>query len=348
MRNTLLRSALVVTLFTATLPTLYAQQNLTMPQASPAASVSQTVGLSKMEITYHRPAVKGRTIWGGLVPFDKVWRAGANENTTISFDTDVTINGQPLPAGTYGLHTIPTAKDWTVIFSKDARAWGSYAYDQTRDALRINVTPETKADSVERLTFTFDDVTDDGATVALRWEKLRVPFQVKIDLPKSVLANIRQELTGLQQFNWQPWSQAANYAVRNGGDLDEAMRWADKAVAMNRNFSTLRAKAAVAEKKGDAAAATALRAEALKLATPADLNSYGAMLAGQKKYDEAIDALKKSAAANATGSVYFNLGNAYAGKGDKKAALDAYNKALGMTQDEDDRRDIEAAIAKLK
>jgi tetratricopeptide (TPR) repeat protein len=201
---------------------------------------------------------------------------------------------------------------------------------------------------VERLTFTFDDVTDDAATVALRWEKLRVPFTVKIDLPKVVLANMRQELTGLPQFGWQGWSQAANYSVRNGGDLDEAMRWADKAVSMNRNFSTLRAKAAVAEKKGDAATAATLRAEALKLATPADLASYGATLVGQKKYDEAIDALKKSAAANPGPGVYNSLGNAYAGKGDKKAALEAYNKALSLTQDDEDRREIEAAMAKVK
>lgn len=349
MRSSLVRMSLLALVATSSMAvTAFAQNSLTMPQASPEASVTQTIGITKAAITYHRPGVKGRQIWGGLVPYNQVWRVGANENTTVSFDTDVTINGQALPAGTYGLHAIPTEKDWTIIFSKDNRAWGSYAYDQSRDALRVTVTPEVKSESVERLTYTFDDVTDDSATLALRWEKLRVPISVKVDTPKVILANMRQELTGLAQFSWQPWAQAAQFAARNGGDLNEAMRWADKAVAMNRNFATLRAKALVAEKEGDMNTANSLRADALKIATPADLASYGNQLVGQKKYDEAIDALKRSVAGSASSNAYQALGNAYAAKGDKKNALDAYNKALSMAQDPDDKRDIQDAINKLK
>src|SRR5262245_54751129 len=113
---------------------------LKAPEASPAASVTQTVGLTEMKITYHRPAVNGRKIWGGLVPYGDVWRAGANENTTLSFSSAVKVAGKPLRAGTYGLHMIPTAKDWTIIFSNQAAAWGSFSYDPKEDALRITAT----------------------------------------------------------------------------------------------------------------------------------------------------------------------------------------------------------------
>src|SRR6187401_3267360 len=120
-----------------------AAQGLTGPNASPAASVSQTIGLTDIAVTYHRPATNGRKIWGGLVPYDQVWRAGANQNTTISFSTPVTVNGTKLAAGTYGLHMIPTASQWTVIFSNESGAWGSFSYDQKEDAARITATPQT-------------------------------------------------------------------------------------------------------------------------------------------------------------------------------------------------------------
>ena len=154
---------------------VFAQSAIRMPEASPAASVGQTIGVTDVNVTYHRPSVNKRKIWGGLVPFGTVWRTGANENTTISFSTPVKVEGQALPAGTYALYAIPGATQWTMIFSKFTGDWGAYNYDPSEDALRVAVTPQSVAESQERLSYTFDDVTNNSAIASLRWEKLRVP-----------------------------------------------------------------------------------------------------------------------------------------------------------------------------
>lgn len=145
---------------------------------SPPAKTSLTVGGNDIAIDYSSPSVKGREIWGKLVPYDQVWRTGANENTTISFSKPVKIEGQPLPAGTYGLHTIPTAGEWTVIFSKDSKAWGSYSYKQENDALRVKVKPQS-GDFQERLAFAVQKQNDASANVVLTWEKLKLTFKVE-------------------------------------------------------------------------------------------------------------------------------------------------------------------------
>src|SRR6266851_6402722 len=164
---------------------------LRVPDASPEASASQTVGVTDIKISYHRPAVNKRKIWGDLVPWNEVWRAGANQNTTISFSSDVAVGGQKLAAGTYGLHTPPTEKDWMVIFSNMANAWGSFSYDPKEDAARIAVTPQP-AEFQERLGYTIEDPTDTGAVAAMRWEKLKVAFPIAVDTPQVVLAAIRR------------------------------------------------------------------------------------------------------------------------------------------------------------
>lgn len=319
-----------------------------LPEVSQKASASQTIGVTNITIDYHRPGVNGRKIWGDLVPYGEVWRAGANENTTISFSTPVKVEGQPLDAGTYGLHMIPTASTWTIIFSKDHRAWGSYAYDQKQDALRVTVTPQT-ADNVERLAYSFDDPTANSVVVALRWEKLRVPFKVDVDLQQTVGADIRQQLTGLPQFGWEGWNAAATWALRNNGDLNEALTWVNKSIDTQPSFRNLRTKAAIVEKQGDAKQAAELRARALTVATQQDLNGFGYSLNGQKKYDEAIDILRRNTTAHADDAVAWQgLGDAYAAKGDKKAAMDAYNKALSLTKDDDAKKAISASMKKLQ
>ena len=173
-----------------------AQATLTLPDASPAATVSQTVGLTDITIAYHRPAVNKRKIWGELVPYDEVWRAGANENTTITFSSSAfAVGGKTLAAGTYGLHMIPTEKDWTVIFSNMSTAWGSFSYDQKEDAVRFTVTPKP-ADFEERLEYRFEDPTDNGATVVLQWEKLAVSFPITVDSKAVVFASIEGQMRG--------------------------------------------------------------------------------------------------------------------------------------------------------
>ncbi len=244
-----------------------AQATLTLPDASPAATVSQTVGLTNLTIDYHRPAVNKRKVWGELVPYGDVWRAGANMNTTLTSSSAFTVGGKALAAGTYGLHMIPTEKDWTVIFTNMHTAWGSFSYDQKEDAVRFTVTPKP-ADFEERLEYRFEDPTDNGATVVLQWEKLAVSFPITVDSKAVVFASIEGQLRGLPRFGWQGWNQAANWCLRNDYKLDQGLAWADHSIGMQSNFNNLRTKAAILEKKGgDPKEVEALRAQAMKVAT---------------------------------------------------------------------------------
>ena len=321
---------------------------LTGPEVSPEATVSQVVGLTELEVSYHRPATNGRAVWGALVPYGQVWRAGANENTTVTFSTPVTVNGAALPAGTYGLHMIPTAGDWTVIFSREAGAWGSFSYDQNEDAARVTAKPEA-APHQERLSYTFDEPTADSVVLAMRWEKLRVPLAIRIDLGRTVLENYKAQLRGLPRFGWQGWNQAANWAAQNGIDLDDAVAWADRSIGMNRNFTNLRTKALVLTKKGDTAAADALTKEAFSIATEAEINAYGYQLLGQQKVDEAIAMFEKNVRDHPDSwNTYDSLGEAYGVKGDRKKALENYTKAMNMTTVDIQKTRIAGVIEQLK
>jgi hypothetical protein len=257
-------------------------QQLDLPRPSPNASVSQTVGVTEITIKYSRPGVKGRQVWGKLVPYGEVWRAGANENTTIKFSTPVRIDGHELPAGTYGLQAIPTAGDWTVIFSKDANEWGAFSYKQEDDALRIQAKPQP-AEFRERMAFDFDDVTDTAAKVVLHWEKLAVPFAVEVDTPKLVAAKAKEAV------RWQTPYQAASYCIQNNTCLDDASRWLDASIALDENFTNLRAKAMLLAKRNDpGAAAYAQRAlAAAKTVQPApnaqQVKDLEGIAAGAKK-----------------------------------------------------------------
>ena len=244
------------------------------PQPSPAASVSQRVGITDITVTYHRPAVNKRDVWGTLVPRGQVWRAGANENTVITFSTEVSVGGHVLPAGSYGLHMIPAENDWTVIFSKEARAWGSFFYDEKDDAARVTVTPQPSGlRGAARVHVRRADRSQRRRDAALG--EARRPVRIDVNTPAVVAASLRTELRGLAGFTWQGFAQAASWCARNDVNLDEAQTWADRAIAMNENFQTLRARALVAEKKGDAPMAQQLRDKSLTLATEADMNGYG-------------------------------------------------------------------------
>ena len=320
---------------------------LKLPQASPEASVAQTIGLTEIQIRYHCPAVNKRKVWGELVPYNEVWRAGANENTTISFSTDVAVSGQKLPAGTYGLHMLPTEKDWTVIFSKQAAAWGSFSYDQKEDALRVTVAPQA-AEFQERLSYSLEDPTDTSVQAVMRWEKVRAVFPITADTPQVVVASLRRDLRGLPRFFWQGWNQAAAYCLRNNVNLEEALEWSNQSVAIAETFTNLRTKAGLLEKKGDTKTAEALRARSLQLANETEMNAYGYQLLGQKKTDEAIEVFRKNVKDHpGSWNVYDSLGEAYAAKGDKKLAIENYGKALSMAPESQKKR-INDALAKLK
>jgi hypothetical protein len=339
--------AAAVSHFTAA-PLLAQAPPLVLPKQSPRATVSQTVGLTEITIRYDRPAVNGREIWGKLVPFDSVWRAGANENTVISFSSPVRIGGRPLEPGRYGVHMIPTQADWTVIFSRQANAWGSFSYDPKEDALRVTATP-VAGDMHERLAYTFDDPSDSSVTATLRWEKLAVPIPIEVDSKAVVVDSLRTQLRGLGRFFWQPWSQAAAWCAGNGVNLEEATTWADRSIAMNENFTNLRVKAALLGQRGDTAGASAAERRSLVVATEADINTYGYLLMGQGKVDSAIAIFRKNVKEHPKSwNTYDSLAEAYANKGQKKLAVENYSKALAMVADPAQKARIEGVLAGLR
>jgi Protein of unknown function (DUF2911) len=239
------------------------------PRPSQKSSLMQTIGLTDMTITYSRPGVKGRPIWGALVPYDQVWRTGANEATVISFSDDVTINGQALPKGTYSLHSIP-GKDssWTLIFNKVADQWGSYSYDATKDALRVPTKAE-KAAATEWLTFEVTSLTTDKATVVVRWENLAVPFTVDTGTTAKTLAAARAAIASAKADDWRTPLGAAQFAFDNEL-LSDAQTWSDQAVKTSENTRTLWLKARLQQKQGHVADAVRTGEAAIAKAAPAD------------------------------------------------------------------------------
>jgi TolA-binding protein len=325
-----------------------AAQVLRMPEASPAATVGQTIGVTDITISYHRPAVNKRTIWGGLVPYGVLWRAGANENTTISFSTPVKVEGQTVPAGTYGLFLVPGQTQWTVVLSKFTGDWGTYMYDQSEDALRANVTPQTMTENQERMAFTFDDITNNSANASMRWEKLRVPVKIEVDVPATVRASIARDLRGSKHWNADAWASAARFELRNG-DVDTAMKYADRALSLGSTTNTLRTKAAVLEKQGDTKGAAALRERAKQNYNEGEELNYVAFgYLNDKKYDEAISWLNSWIAAHPKSPelwrAYNHLGQAYADKGDLTKAKDALEKAMAATHDITERTEVQDTL----
>lgn len=235
------------------------------PRPSPKASLMQSVGITDITINYNRPGVKGRTIWGALVPYDKVWRTGANEATTIEFSDDVWINGNKLTKGLYSIHTIPTTSQWTVIFNSVAEQWGSYSYDAAKDALRIQVTPEA-ADHREWMTFEIPEMTTDTAKVVLRWEKLAVPFTIDTKSTERTLAGFRSAM----QPDWRTPYMAANFAFENKGVATDAemMQWLDQSLKINENIGNLWLRARMAERAGNKADAIRYAEMAIAKASP--------------------------------------------------------------------------------
>lgn len=206
-----------------------------LPRPSPGATVSQVVGLTDVSIAYSRPGVKERKIWGGLVPYNKVWRTGANEATKITFSDDVKINGQALPAGTYSMATIPTENEWTVIFNKKTDLWGSFGYNEEEDALRIQVKPQP-ADFVERMQFTFTDLKDNSAVVALNWEKLMVPFTVEVDVHDKAMANIKKAMAEVKADDYATPYRCARYYLETDTDLEQALQWIEQSVKIQETY----------------------------------------------------------------------------------------------------------------
>lgn len=245
-----------------TIPALAQTPNL-LPRISPPASISQTIGTTRIEVSYHRPGVKNRKIWGGLVPLDQPWRMGANEATTISFSDPVKVEGTEVPAGKYGFFAIPGQSKWTMILNKNPEQWGAYGYDQATDQLRVPVTPQA-APHTEWMRFSIDPVDTTTAIVALEWEKVRIPLRVEVDVPKIVWKNVDSALAST-------YGQAAAFALESNQRLDEGLRWADQSIAQGENVFNLWTKARLLQKKGRSREAVPVMEKSLAMARAAKM-----------------------------------------------------------------------------
>ncbi|MGA3087665.1 MAG: DUF2911 domain-containing protein [Terriglobales bacterium] len=267
---------------------------LDLPRQSQRAEISQRIGITDITILYHRPLAKDRKVWGDLVPYGKVWRAGANENTTITFSDPVLIEGKPLDKGTYGLHMIPNADEWTVIFSKNSTSWGAFSYDQAEDALRVTVKPQP-ADLHNALTYDFDQLQPDSAVVELEWEKIAVPFKVSVDVHDIVQDSLKKQLRNLSGYNWQSWDDAANYFLTEKIALDDALKYANKSIENEDRYDNEDTKAKILtalNRKDEAAMA---QKKALEFASPLQIHLYGRQLQAEKRNEEAFAIFRENA-----------------------------------------------------
>lgn len=264
MRTT--RSLLAAVAALALAAPVFAQQasGLQLPRVSQKATVSQTIGVTQMTVEYHRPGVKGREVWGKLVPWNEPWRTGANEATRFTTSTDVQVEGKPLPAGSYALVTIPTADRWTVVFSKQKEMWGASGYKPEEDQLRVEVTPQP-AEHMEWMQFAFDEAGASSTTLSLRWEKLRVPVRIEVDVNGRVLAEARAAIAAAKADDWRTPYRAASWANDNNLAPEEVSQWAQSAWKAKENFYTLSLAAKLAQKAGNTREAVAQMTKAVAL-----------------------------------------------------------------------------------
>lgn len=281
-------------------------QPLRLPRPSQKASVMQTIGVTDIAITYSRPVVKGRKIWGDapagaetgtatldgslpkdapLVPYGHVWRTGANEATLFEVSDNVMINGQPLSTGRYSLQTIPGKDEWTIIFNTDDGQRGSFTYDEKKDALRVKVNPQTITDDQEWLMFGFDPVTGNTAQVNLRWEKVKVSFTVEVkDVNTLAIEKARAGIAAAKPDDWQTRMQAANFAFQNKVNMDEAIQWLDQSIRIKETFNNIGLRARVLGAQGKLAEAIAAGEKAIQLgkaanATPQEIANLEKLVA---------------------------------------------------------------------
>jgi len=306
---------------------------LDLPRPSQHAVVTQRIGITDITVNYHRPLANGRQIWGKLVPYGEVWRAGANENTTLTVTDPVSIEGQPLDKGTYGLHMIPGENQWTVIFSKMANAWGSFTYKQDEDALRVTVKPQP-AEFHNALTYDFDDVTPDSTVLTLRWEKVAVPFKVSAKVNDIVEASIHRQIRGLNQYYWEGWDDAANYFLTNKTNLDEALKDEDQSIQVEERFDNLMNKSLILAAIGRKDDASSFRNKAIEKASPQQLYFYGRQLQGEKKQEEAFALYRTNAKKFPTEwTSHVGMARVYSGQGDFDNAVKEMQTALTAAPD---------------
>lgn len=328
-----------------------AQPSLDLPQASQRSEVKQRIGFTDITVIYYSPAVNNRKVWGDLVPYGQVWRAGANNNTTITFTDDVTINGSALAAGTYGLHMLPGENEWQVIFSKNSTSWGSYFYKKEEDALRVTVKPEAH-EYVEWLDYSFTNKEQATAKLTLNWEKVRIPLTIGVDVHTIALRHIREQLRNMQGFGWHGWEEATQYCITNKINYEEALKWINTSIRMEENFVNTAAKARLQLLMGNTVDADVTKKRMLALLEASNdetkVNAYGyELMNSDHDVKMAIEVFKLNVKKHPDSwNAYDSMGEAYSIAGDKKQALANYKLALAKAP-EDQKARIQGVIAKM-
>lgn len=344
----------------------FCQLTTTASGGNKKAVVGERIGLTDVTIHYDRPGVRGREgkIWGELVPvgFNNLgfgsakaspWRAGANENTTITFSTDVKVENNDLPAGTYGLFMAYDPNETTVIFSKNSTSWGSYYYDDKEDALRIRVKPVKLDQAREWLKYEFTNQTDSTATVQLEWEKLSIPFTIQTDVTANQIASFRRELRSDKGFNWLGWNQAAQWCAMHKVNLDEALLWADSATSQtfggNTQFVTYATKAQILSLLGRDDEAIALIKDNMQYASMQEIHQYARQMIAAKKTKEAFDLFKANYSKYPKQfTTLMGMARGYSALGDYKTALKFAQQAQPLAPDTMNKQGVEMAIGKLR
>lgn len=254
-------------------PTAAQERANDLPRLSPNAAVSQTIGVSEVSISYSRPSVRDREIFGGLVPYDEVWRTGANEATAFTLSADATIEGEPLEAGTYALFTIPGRDTWTIIINENTGQWGAFNHDESQDVLRIEVEPEEAPTHFEMMTFVFEEVTDSTGAAVLYWDDTRVPFTLSFDTQELVREKAEEAVSAAEE--WQMPAQYAAYALQNDVYLEDALGWIDRSIELERTFQNTALQARLYAALDRYEEAVAAGEEALSMAEEMDETPQG-------------------------------------------------------------------------
>jgi hypothetical protein len=310
---------------------------LDLPLKSQAAEVSQRIGLTEITVRYHRPLVSGRKIWGELVPYGKVWRTGANVIPTITVSDPVTIEGQPLDRGTYGLHTIPSPDRWTIIFSKNSTSWGSFTYDPAEDALRVSVAPRPSP-MHEALTFDFDDPQPDSALLTLRWDTLAVPFRVAVDVRGITQARLKEQLREQRRWMWNSWNDASAYLLSQNIALGDALAYANRSIKEEDRFENELTKSKVLHAMGRDADAGAVQQRALELGTATQLHDLGVEMLDAKQSETAFVVFRENARRHPEAWVaHEGLARMYAAQGKRAEAANELERAMAAAPEEEKR-----------
>ena len=366
-QNTVMKKKLLLFIISiSSFTTIIAQMDVPPSGGNPRARITEEVGITDISIKYSRPDVSGREgkIWGDLVSYGfttpnfitgkntSPWRAGANENTTISFEHDVKLEGKDVKAGVYGLHFAVWPDSVLLILSNQANAWGSFYYEEKDDALRVTLKPVHQEKSTEWLKYEFINHKEKSCTIAMFWEKWMIPFTVEVDVENIVLASLRDQVKSQKGFNSTNLIQACQYCFNKNINLEEAVGWAQRAITGiggQKSYPSLRNLATGYEKLNKLNQADSVMVEALTMANVNQFTGYGRALISQKRMDKAMEIFMANQKKN--GDVFAvnnGLMYGYAAKSDFKKAVQAAEKAMAQAPNDAARKTLEGQIVKLK